>query len=120
MSEFHPQSASQTESTTVKPIVITGGGSAGHVIPALPVADALLAQGHTVHFIGTRSGLEQGYLGDRHVIFHGISAGKLRRYFSVQNVSDLFSIAWAVVEWLTVRTSAMLEELCLTSRTLAR
>lgn len=102
MSEFHPQSASQTESTTVKPIVITGGGSAGHVIPALPVADALLAQGHTVHFIGTRSGLEQGYLGDRHVIFHGISAGKLRRYFSVQNVSDLFRIAWAVVESLVL------------------
>ena len=102
MSEPHPQTASQTDSTTVKSIVITGGGSAGHVIPALPVADALLAEGHTVHFIGTRSGLEQGYLGDRQVIFHGISAGKLRRYFSVQNFSDVFRIAWAVVESLVL------------------
>ena len=64
-----------------KPIAITGGGSAGHVIPALPVADLLLAKGYRVHFIGTRSGLEQSYLGRRELIFHGISAGKLRRYF---------------------------------------
>lgn len=102
MSESRPQSASQADLTAAKPIVITGGGSAGHVIPALPVADALLAEGHTVHFIGTRSGLEQGYLGDRPVIFHGISAGKLRRYFSLQNFTDLFRIAWAVVESLVL------------------
>lgn len=88
-----------------KPVAITGGGSAGHVIPALPVVDLLLDQGITVHFIGTRSGLEQGYLGDRDVIFHGIAAGKLRRYFSWQNVTDVFRIAWAVLEsvWLLLR-----------------
>ena len=83
-----------------KPVVITGGGSAGHVIPALPVIDLLLAQGTQVHFIGTRSGLEQGYLGQRDVTFHGISAGKLRRYFSWQNVTDIFRIGWAVLESL--------------------
>ena len=77
---------------------MTGGGSAGHVIPALPVADLLLAQGYRVHFIGTRSGLEQGYLGDRELIFHGISAGKLRRYFSLQNITDVFRISRAVIE----------------------
>ena len=79
-------------------IVIAGGGSAGHVIPALPVADALISEGYRVHFIGTRSGLEQGYLGERDVIFHGISAGKLRRYLSLQNLTDVLRIAWAVVE----------------------
>ena len=83
-----------------KPIVITGGGSAGHVIPALPVVDRLLASGYVVHFIGTRSGLEQGYLAQRKVVFHGIAAGKLRRYRSWQNFSDLFCIAWAVLESL--------------------
>ena len=82
------------------PIVITGGGSAGHVIPALPVVDRLLASGYVVHFIGTRSGLEQGYLAQREVVFHGIAAGKLRRYWSWQNFSDLFRIAWAVLESL--------------------
>ena len=100
MSEPQSQPVSQSGMTAAesKPVVITGGGSAGHVIPALPVADALLARGHAVHFIGTRSGLEQGYLGDRQITFHGISAGKLRRYFSVQNFTDPFRIAWAVVE----------------------
>lgn len=83
-----------------KPIVITGGGSAGHVIPALPVVDLLLAQGAAVHFIGTRSGLERGYLGSRDITFHGIAAGKLRRYFSWQNFTDLFRIAWAVFQSL--------------------
>ena len=88
-----------------KPIVITGGGSAGHVIPALPVVDLLIGQGAVVHFIGTRSGLERGYLGSRDITFHGIAAGKLRRYFSWQNVTDLFRIAWAVLEslWLLLR-----------------
>lgn len=81
-----------------KPIAMTGGGSAGHVIPALPVADLLLAKGYRVHFIGTRSGLELGYLGRRELIFHGISAGKLRRYFSLQNLTDVFRIGWAVIE----------------------
>ena len=81
---------------------MTGGGSAGHVIPALPVADLLLAKGYRVHFIGTRSGLEQGYLGRRELIFHGISAGKLRRYFSLQNVTDVFRIGWAVIESLVL------------------
>ena len=85
-----------------KPIAMTGGGSAGHVIPALPVADLLLARGYRVHFIGTRSGLEQGYLGDRDLIFHGISAGKLRRYFSLQNLTDVFRIIWAVIESLVL------------------
>lgn len=84
--------------TPTQPIVITGGGSAGHVIPALPVADRLLARGYVVHFIGTRSGLEQGYLAEREVVFHGIAAGKLRRYWSLQNFSDLFRIAWAVLQ----------------------
>lgn len=94
-----------SKKTQSKPVVITGGGSAGHVIPALPVVDLLLEQGTTIHFIGTRSGLEQGYLGSRDITFHGIAAGKLRRYFSWQNVTDVFRIAWAVLEslWLLLR-----------------
>ncbi len=79
-------------------VAVTGGGSAGHVIPALPVVDLLLRQGAKVHFVGTRSGLEKGYLGDRAIEFHAIAAGKLRRYFSWQNLTDLLRIAWAVLE----------------------
>ena len=86
-------------------IAVVGGGSAGHVVPALPVIDELLSRRWQVHFIGTRSGFEQNLLGQRNVAFHGISAGKLRRYFDWQNFTDLGRIAWAVLEslWLLSR-----------------
>ena len=45
----------------VRPIVIAGGGTAGHVMPALAVARALVARGHdpaTIRFVGSRRGLE--------------------------------------------------------------
>ncbi|HAH80358.1 MAG TPA: hypothetical protein DCL88_03960, partial [Gammaproteobacteria bacterium] len=67
-------------------IAVVGGGSAGHVVPTLPVIDQLLARQWSVHFIGTRSGFEEKLLQDRDVTFHGIAAGKLRRYLDWQNV----------------------------------
>ncbi len=83
-------------------VVFVGGGSAGHVLPALPVADLLIARGAKVTFIGTRSGLEEGYVQGRDVEFIGISAGKLRRYFDWQNISDLGRIVLALFQALGI------------------
>ncbi len=74
-------------------VLMVGGGSAGHVIPAIPVIAALKARGDSVAFVGTYSGLEAQLLADAGVDFYPISAGKLRRYFSWQNFTDLFRIA---------------------------
>ena len=83
-------------------IAVVGGGSAGHVVPTLPVIDQLLARQWSVHFIGTRSGFEEKLLQDRDVTFHGIAAGKLRRYLDWQNVTDVGRVAWAVIESLVL------------------
>ena len=73
-------------------VAVVGGGSAGHVLPALPIIEALAEQGASVLFIGTRSGLEQGYVANSPCEFAAISAGKLRRYFSLENLLDVFRI----------------------------
>ncbi len=47
-----------SDSTTRRPIMVTAGGTGGHVYPGLAVARALIAQGIPVVWMGTRKGLE--------------------------------------------------------------
>jgi UDP-N-acetylglucosamine--N-acetylmuramyl-(pentapeptide) pyrophosphoryl-undecaprenol N-acetylglucosamine transferase len=76
----------------VKHLVCTGGGTAGHVIPAIPVMERARAGGARVSFIGTRSGLEARLLADVDADFHAIASGKLRRYLSLKNLADAFRV----------------------------
>lgn len=72
--------------------VFTGGGTAGHVVPALPVIALLRRSGHRVTFIGSNSGYEERLVGAAADRFVGVPAGKLRRYWSWQNVRDVFFV----------------------------
>jgi UDP-N-acetylglucosamine--N-acetylmuramyl-(pentapeptide) pyrophosphoryl-undecaprenol N-acetylglucosamine transferase len=83
-------------------LVFTGGGSAGHVIPALPVLDALRDEGHDVHWIGSRKGLERALLEGRGVPYGAVTTGKLRRYLSVQNLIDALRVPFGVLEALVL------------------
>ena len=82
------------ESTnTTKRIIFTGGGTAGHVTPNIALIEPLLREGWEVHYIGSESGMEKGLIaGLPEVVYHGISTGKLRRYFSWQNFIDPFRV----------------------------
>ena len=75
-----------------KCVVVTGGGTAGHVVPSLPVIERLLEDDIHVCYVGSKSGLEQQLVNDLDVDFYSITTGKLRRYFSAENVLDAFRV----------------------------
>lgn len=77
----------------MKKIVLTGGGSAGHVTPHLALLPHLLQQGYEVHYIGTRNGIERGMIENLPgVTYHAVQSGKLRRYFDWKNFTDPFRV----------------------------
>lgn len=73
-------------------VVVTGGGSAGHVVPALPVVEALARGGCEVHFIGGTGDLERALLEPFDAAYHGVPAGKLRRYPSLRTALDALRV----------------------------
>ena len=73
-----------------KKIVLTGGGSAGHVTPNLALIPGLQAHDIEVHYIGTQDGIEHTLV--HGVPYHVIEAGKMRRYASAKNITDIFKI----------------------------
>lgn len=83
-------------------VLFTGGGTAGHVIPAIPVMRRLAAAGVEIGFVGSRSGLEADLLRDEPLRFFAISSGKLRRYFSVENLLDAGRVLIGIVNALAV------------------
>ena len=78
---------------TNRTIAFTGGGTAGHVFPAFPVVERMRSAGFNVVWIGSRRGMERKLVEDSGCRYHGIPAGKFRRYFSLRNAADLFRIA---------------------------
>ena len=77
----------------MRTVVFTGGGTAGHVLPAVPVMRALRQRGFEVVFIGSAGGLEKQYLESlQDIRFYGIASGKLRRYWSWRNLTDAFGV----------------------------
>ena len=79
-------------------IVLTGGGTAGHVTPNIALLPELRARGFEISYIGSRGGMEQALVEDAGVPYHGISSGKLRRYLSFKNVTDGFRVIRGIAE----------------------
>lgn len=78
----------------MKKIVLTGGGTAGHVTPHLALLPRLREADYDIHYIGTHRGMERGLMESQAgVNYHAIQSGKLRRYFDWQNFTDPFRVA---------------------------
>ena len=76
----------------MKRIVLTGGGTAGHVTPNIALLPKLRTLGYDVHYIGSYNGIEKTLIEACGVPYYGISSGKLRRYFDLKNFSDPFKV----------------------------
>ena len=76
----------------MKRIVLTGGGTAGHVTPNIALIPRLKELGYDIHYIGTYDGIERKLIEEIGIPYYGISSGKLRRYFDVKNFSDPFRV----------------------------
>ena len=76
----------------MKRIILTGGGTAGHVTPNIALLPRLKELGYDIHYIGSYTGIEKELIEQFGIPYHGISSGKLRRYFSLQNFTDPFRV----------------------------
>ena len=76
----------------MKRIILTGGGTAGHVTPNIALIPRLRELDYDIHYIGSYNGIEKELIEPFGIPYHGISSGKLRRYFSLQNFTDPFRV----------------------------
>lgn len=76
----------------MKHIVLTGGGTAGHVTPNIALVPALKAAGFEISYIGSYNGIEKELIEKMNIPYYGISSGKLRRYFDIKNFTDPFRV----------------------------
>lgn len=76
----------------MKKIILTGGGTAGHVTPNIALIPKLKEKGYEIEYIGSYDGIEKSLIADCNIPYHGISTGKLRRYFDLKNFTDPFRV----------------------------
>lgn len=76
----------------MKRIVLTGGGTAGHVTPLIALLPALTKEKYDIHYIGSYEGIERKLIEEYNIPYYGISSGKLRRYLDLKNFTDPFKV----------------------------
>ena len=76
----------------MKKIVLTGGGTAGHVTPNIALIPTLKEKGYEIHYIGSYNGIEKKLIEELDIPYYGIATGKLRRYLSLKNLTDPFKV----------------------------
>jgi UDP-N-acetylglucosamine--N-acetylmuramyl-(pentapeptide) pyrophosphoryl-undecaprenol N-acetylglucosamine transferase len=82
-----------------KTLIFTGGGSGGHVMPALTIINKINAkEAYNVHYIGGIASIERELVKDYKLTYHPVHTGKLRRYLSIENAKDIFKFFVGIVD----------------------
>lgn len=79
-------------------IIMTGGGTAGHVTPNLALIPKLKEENFEIKYIGSLDGIEKTIIEENNIPYFGISSGKLRRYFDLKNFTDPFKVLKGVID----------------------
>ena len=75
-----------------KKIVLTGGGTAGHVTPNIALIPHLQDADFEISYIGSYDGIEKKLIADFDIPYYGIATGKFRRYLDIKNLTDPFRV----------------------------
>ena len=86
----------------MKKIILTGGGTAGHVTPNLALLPSLQKEEFEVRYVGSYNGIERRLIEETGIPYDGISSGKLRRYFDIKNFSDPLRVLKGYAEALKI------------------
>ena len=81
-----------------KKIVLTGGGTAGHVTPNIALIPHLQEAGFEISYIGSYDGIEKKLIADFDIPYYGIATGKFRRYLDIKNLTDPFRVIKGLAE----------------------
>lgn len=81
-----------------KKIVLCGGGTAGHVTPHLALLDGLKENNYEIYYVGSKNGIEKTIISKEGIDYKEISVGKLRRYFSIENIKDVFKVIKGIIQ----------------------
>lgn len=80
-------------------ILVTGGGTAGHVFPLINIAGKILQKEDSkLIFVGTASGIERKIAQDFKIPYRSVLAGKRRNYFSFANLWDLLKTFFGIIQ----------------------
>ncbi|WP_213818438.1 undecaprenyldiphospho-muramoylpentapeptide beta-N-acetylglucosaminyltransferase [Garciella nitratireducens] len=86
----------------MRKILMTGGGTAGHVTPNIALFPSLRKNGFEIFYIGTESGIEKKLIEQENIPYFSIKAGKLRRYFDIKNITDIAKISKGYFQALSI------------------
>lgn len=82
-------------------LIFTGGGSGGHVMPALTIIKKINQnKSYDIHYVGGFASIERDLVKDYALTYHPIHTGKLRRYLSLENLKDAFRIVLGLFDAL--------------------
>ena len=79
-------------------VMLTGGGTVGHVMLNKMLIPELSNMGYQPHYIGSKNGIEKDIMEETQIPYHSISSGKLRRYISLENFKDIFKVVKGVLD----------------------